>query len=200
MPSMSNGVSGMSVTIAAVGGLLIWSGINNTKLATTLVEVLAGVGPRKGVQTASAPPPTTSGGGGSVPTTGGGNQNIVQIAASYKGHPYVFGGGHGTVCPKGGMDCSGFVSCVMNKAGYMNGTTLTTDGFSRWGTKVDFADRQPGDIVVWRGGVGNGHMGIVIDGDSMWHNPCTACSGVQIGSYGKSRDGRPTIVRRPKRG
>lgn len=200
MTSTDSGISGTAVTIAAVGGLLIWSGINNTKLAESLLQILSGIGPTKGEQKASAPPVANTG-GGYIPSTGsgGGNQSIVTIAASYKGHPYVFGGGHGTVCPKGGMDCSGYVSCVLNKAGLMKGT-LTTEGFANWGTKVDFADRQPGDIVVWRGGAGNGHMGIIIDGKTMWHNPCTGCGGVKIGRYGERSSGRPTIVRRAKGG
>lgn len=199
MASTNNGISGTAVTIAAVGGLLVWSGINNTQVAKSLVEILSGRGPVKGEQKASNPPPST--GGGYVPSTGtgGGNQSVVTIAASYKGHPYVFGGGHGKVCPSGGMDCSGYVSCVLNKAGLMKGT-LTTDGFARWGVGVNFADRKPGDIVVWRGGSGGGHMGIIIDDNTMWHNPCTGCGGVQKASYGATRTGRTTIVRRARNG
>lgn len=200
MASTNSGISGTAVTIAAVGALLIWSGINNTSIAKSLLEIISGNAPSKGEQKRSAPPSNT--GGGYVPSTGssgGGNQNIVNIAASYKGHPYVFGGGHGKVCPSGGMDCSGYVSCVLNKAGVMKGT-LTTEGFARWGIGVDFADRKPGDLVIWRGGAGNGHMGIIIDDKTMWHSPCTGCGGVQKASYGSSRTGRPTIVRRARNG
>lgn len=197
MGSTNSGISGTAVTIAAVGGLLIWSGVNNTNLLDSLREIIAGKAPTKGEQKSTAPPTGGSGGGYIPPSGGGGNQNIVNIAASYKGHPYVFGGGHGTVCPSGGMDCSGFASCVLNRAGKMKGT-LTTDGFSRWGISVPFADRQPGDIVVWRGGSGGGHMGIIIDDKTMWHSPCTGCGGVQIASYGASRTGRPTMVRRAR--
>lgn len=200
MASTNSGISGTAVTIAAVGALLIWSGINNTQVAKTLIEIVSGVGPSKGEQKRSTPPTNT--GGGYVPSTGssgGGNQNVVNIAASFKGRPYVFGGGHGKACPSGGLDCSGYVSCVMNKAGLMKGT-LTTDGFARWGIGINFADRKPGDIVVWRGGSGGGHMGIIIDDKTMWHSPCTGCGGVQKASYKSSRDGRPTIVRRARNG
>lgn len=199
MASTNSGISGAAVTIAAVGGLLIWSGINNTEIAKTFVEILSGRGPVKGEQKVSAPPVNV--GGGYVPSTGsgGGNQRVVDIAASYKGHPYVFGGGHGTVCPAGGMDCSGYASCVLNKAGLMNGT-LTTSGFAKWGVGIPFADRKPGDIVVWLGGAGQGHMGIIIDDKTMWHNDCTGCGGVKKGTYGPTRTGRPTIVRRARNG
>jgi cell wall-associated NlpC family hydrolase len=200
--STNNGISGTAVTIAAVGGLLIWSGINNTKIATSLVQILMGYGPVKGEQKRTSPPSNT--GGGYVPSTGsggsgGGNQRVVDIAASYKGHPYVFGGGHGKVCPSGGMDCSGFASCVLNRAGLMKGT-LTTDGFSRWGISIPFADRKPGDIIVWRGGSGGGHMGIIIDDKTMWHNSCTGCGGVSKASYGSTRTGRVSNVRRARNG
>lgn len=194
MASTNSGISGTAVTIAAVGALLVWSGINNTRVATTLVQILSGNAPVKGEQKT-----TTRTGGGYAPSTGGGNQSVVNIAASYKGHPYVFGGGHGTVCPSGGMDCSGYVSCVLNKAGLMKGT-LTTTGFAKWGVSVPFADRKPGDIVVWVGGEGGGHMGIIIDDKTMWHSPCTGCGGVQIASYGSTRTGRTTLVRRARNG
>lgn len=199
MASTNSGVSGSALAVATVGALLIWSGINNTPIAKSLLEIISGNAPVKGDQKASAPPINT--GGGYVPSTGsgGGNQSVVTIAASYKGHPYVFGGGHGKVCPSGPMDCSGYVSCVLNKAGLMTGT-LTTDGFARWGVGVNFADRKPGDIVVWRGGSGGGHMGIIIDDKTMWHNPCTGCGGVQKASYGPTRTGRKTIVRRARNG
>jgi len=202
--STNKGISGLGIGVLGVGAVLIWSGIQNQDLLTTFRSLAMGQAPTAGPQVRSAfkPPrqgtgegvqnPNTSGGGGS-----GGNQKIVQIAASFKGRPYVFGGGHRSVCPPGGMDCSGYVSCVLNKAGVMKGT-LTTDGFKSWGQSVKFEDRAPGDIVVWVGGSGGGHMGIIATGDTFWHSPCTKCSGVQLGKYGKTRTGRATIVRRAR--
>jgi cell wall-associated NlpC family hydrolase len=200
--STNNGISGTAVAVATAGALLVWSGINNTNLLDTFRELARGKPLTKGEQKTTAPP--TRSGGGSVPSTGsggsgGGNQRVVELAASYKGHPYVFGGGHGKVCPSGGMDCSGFASCVLNRAGLMKGT-LTTDGFSRWGISIPFADRKPGDIIVWRGGSGGGHMGIIIDDKTMWHNSCTGCGGVSKASYGPTRTGRVSNVRRARNG
>jgi cell wall-associated NlpC family hydrolase len=197
--STNNGISGTAVTIAAVGAILIWSGVQNTTLTNTFYELILGKKPTPGEQK-STPRPTNAG-GGYVPSTGsgGGNQRVVELAASYKGHPYVFGGGHGKVCPSGGMDCSGFASCVLNRAGLMKGT-LTTDGFSSWGISIPFADRKPGDIIVWRGGSGGGHMGIIIDDKTMWHNSCTGCGGVSKASYGSTRTGRVSNVRRARNG
>lgn len=193
--STSNGISGVAVTVVATGALMVWTGIQNKPILESLQELIRGKKPTAGTQKT-----TSFTGGGYIPISGGGgNSRVVEIAATYKGHPYVFGGGHGTVCPSGGMDCSGYVSCVLNRAGLMKGT-LTTGGFASWGTSVKFADRKPGDLVVWIRGPGNGHMGIIIDDKTMWHTPCTGCGGVQKSTYGSSRDGHTTIVRRAKSG
>lgn len=191
MPS-TKGISGIAVAVLATGGILVWSGINNQDLLTSFRALAMGKPIPSGTQVKSATKPLP-GLNGNIPK--GSGSAIVNIAATYKGHPYVFGGGHGTVCPSGGMDCSGYVSCVLNKVGVMKGT-LNTDGFARWGAKIPFNERQPGDILVWTGGPGVGHMGIAIDDKTMWHNPCTGCGGVQIANYGAYRSLRPTNVRR----
>lgn len=197
----TKGISGTAVAALGIGAIFVWSGINNQDVLTSLRALARGKPIPSGTQKANRvaggqprnPGAPIDKDAGSV----GGNQQIVAIAASYEGHPYIFGGGHGTVCPDGPMDCSGFASCVLNKAGVMKGT-LTTTGFAKWGQHVEFADRRPGDIVVWLGGPGNGHMGIVADGKYMWHNDCTGCGGVKRSTYGSSRTGRPTIVRRAR--
>ena len=191
----TKGISGIAVAVLGIGAVLVWSGINNQDVLTSFRALAMGkpipTGPQ--VKSEVKPLPGTS---DPIPRDGGGGSSIISLAATYKGHPYVFGGGHRDVCPQGGMDCSGFVSCVLNKAGLMKGT-LTTGGFMNWGSSVPFEQRQPGDIAVWHTG-GAGHMGIIIDNDTMWHTPCTGCGGVQIGKYGRIREGRTINVRRPK--
>lgn len=189
----SKGISGLAVATLAIGGVLVWSGINNQDLVTSIRYLAEGKEIPTGPQVKSAFRPTDRTGDTVAKPTSG--NAIVDMAASYEGHPYIFGGGHATVCPSTGMDCSGFVSCVLNKVGVMRGTKTTT-GFASWGINIPFEDRQPGDIIVWVGGAGNGHMGIIIDGNTMWHNPCTGCGGVQKGIYKATRTGRRTIVRR----
>lgn len=198
MASTSGGISGIGLAVIAAGAVAVYAGIQNRGLVESLRFLAMGqpipAGPQK------TTPISFTGGTGSVTTAGlagGGNTSIVSIAASFKGRPYVFGGGHRTVCPSGGLDCSGFVSCVLNKAGVLKGT-LTTDGLKNWGVAVPFAQRQPGDVLVWIGGPGGGHTGIVINGETMWHTPCTGCGGVQTGRYAITRTGRPTLVRRAK--
>lgn len=201
MASAKTGISGVGLAVVIAGAILVWSGVQNKELIPMLRELAEGKKPTPGPQTQTSVPGSGMGGiGYAVPDGGtGGNQRIVAIAASFKGRSYVFGGGHGKVCPSGGMDCSGYASCVLNKAGVMKGT-LTTTGFAKWGVGVPFNRRQPGDLVVWVGGPAGGHMGIVRDNNTMWHNPCTGCGGVQIGRYGATRTGRQTIVRRAKGG
>lgn len=194
----SGGISGIGLAVIAAGAVMAYSGIQNRSLVESLRFLAMGEAIPAGPQKTT--PIGYAGGGAGYVTAGnltGGNSAIVSTAATYKGRPYLFGGGHGTVCPSGGMDCSGYVSCVLNKLGLMRGT-LTTDGFAKWGIGVAFDQRQPGDLVVWQGGPGGGHMGIVIDATRMWHSPCTGCGGVQIGTYGRIRTGRVTLVRRAK--
>lgn len=63
--------------------------------------------------------------------SGGGKmkQAAQQISGKY---PYVYGGGHSGFKPSGGgFDCSGAVSYVLGKAGYI-GSPMTTDGLKTW--------------------------------------------------------------------
>jgi cell wall-associated NlpC family hydrolase len=195
--STSGGISGIGLAVIAAGAVMVYSGIKNQGLIDSLRYLAAGEAIPEGPQKTTPIGVPTTGAGYVTPGLTGGNTAIVNMAASYKGRTYTFGGGHKTVCPTGGMDCSGYVSCVLNRLGLMRGT-LNTDGFARWGLSVPFEQRQPGDLVVWQGGPGGGHIGIVIDGSRMWHNPCTGCGGVQIGTYGRTRTGRITLVRRAK--
>lgn len=185
------GVSGPALAVAAAGVVLIWSGIQNTPLVESLRSLALGQ--------AIAPGPQHVADVGAAQAVAGGTARgatVVALAATYKGRPYLFGGGHGSTPCAPAMDCSGYVSCVLARAGALKGRPLTTEGFARWGVSVPYGSRAPGDLVIWRGGPGGGHMGIVINGTTMWHNPCTGCGGVQVGRYGATRGGRPTLVRR----
>lgn len=193
------GLPGPALALAGAGALLIWTGIQNRPILDALRSLARGEPVAPGEQKTS---PVASaavgaalvGAAGAVGSARG--ASIVALAATYKGTPYVFGGGHGAKPCARSMDCSGYVSCVLARLGLLKGRPLTTDGFARWGSAVPFDQRAPGDLVVWVGGPGGGHMGIVRDGKTMWHNPCTGCGGVQLGAYGRTRGGRTTLVRR----
>lgn len=188
------GVPGPALALAGAGALLIWAGIQNRTVLDSLRSLAKGEPVAPGEQKSSAGQGIASAVTSAVGSARG--ASIVALAATYKGTPYLFGGGHGAKPCARAMDCSGYVSCVLARLGLLKGGPLTTDGFARWGTAVPFDQRAPGDLVVWVGGPGGGHMGIVRDGKTMWHNPCTGCGGVQLGAYGRTRGGRTTLVRR----
>lgn len=196
------GLSGTALAIAAAGGVLIWSGIQNRTIVESIKSLAMGKPIEPGDQKKSE---INFGGGGSFGSASEwGNfagstakgAAVVSLAATYRGTQYVFGGGHGAKPCAKMMDCSGYVSCVLSKLGMLKGGPLTTEGLARWGSGVPFSKRAPGDVLVWRGGPGGGHTGIVINATTMWHNPCTLCGGVQIGKYGSTKGGRTTLVRR----
>ncbi|MBG0819140.1 NlpC/P60 family protein [Planomonospora sp. ID82291] len=197
-------ISGPGLAIAAAGGVLIWSGIQNRTLVESLRSLALGqpvkAGPQNVAQVGASIAGGAAAGAGAAVAGSARGGSIVALAATYKGTPYVFGGGHGSKPCARAMDCSGYVSCVLSRLGLLRGGPLTTEGLARWGVGVPFAQRAPGDVLVWRGGPGGGHTGIVINGTTMWHNPCTGCGGVQIGRYGTTRSGRPTLVRRASGG
>lgn len=97
-------------------------------------------------------------------TASGGAANLLSIASSKLGRPYVYGA-------KGpnSFDCSGFVYWCLNQAGVRQ-SYLTSSGWRTVGkyTKISsFDDLRPGDIVVVRGHVGIvAEHGTVIDASS----------------------------------
>ncbi|WP_254872964.1 C40 family peptidase [Schaalia sp. Marseille-Q2122] len=75
--------------------------------------------------------------------------DIVSIASSLLGIPYVYGGS-----TPAGFDCSGFTQYVYGMAGISIPRTSGAQGYA--GTFVSAADAQPGDLV-WHA---YGHVGI----------------------------------------
>jgi hypothetical protein len=114
-----------------------------------------------------------TGGDGGVPITGGGSAHgsgstvPVTVRAklarmegyvrSVMGTQYVYGGGHGSFNPNGGLDCSGFVSGVLHSAGYLTTPQTTSTlpgqpgilaGHGRYVTIYDRTDCPLGDQHV----------------------------------------------------
>ena len=89
-------------------------------------------------------------------------QDMVRMADSLLGKPYILGGGHASWAPSSGYDCSGFVSAVLHAGGYLNEPVATTNLpeqagiLSGPGKIVTIYDRAlPGE---------NGHVIICING------------------------------------
>lgn len=187
-------ISGTGLAAGTIGLVFLWGAVKGESISGVIRELISGKTP---TGTNEKPINLSVADLGATTATGAATGAILSIAASYKGEPYQFGGGHGsTPAAKGSpTDCSGYVSQVLNAIGAMHGT-MTTSGLAKIGVGVPYAQRQPGDIIVWENGA-TGHCGIIIDQSHFWNNPCTACGGVQISSYPyASRPASAAIIRR----
>ncbi len=105
---------------------------------------------------------STPEGGTVAPASPYGN-NVVSIAMSYIGVPYVWGGS-----TPSGFDCSGLVMYAFAKLGI----SLPHSTYSQinYGTPVSYNDLQPGDLVFFDN---VGHVGIYIGGGQFVNAPHT---------------------------
>jgi cell wall-associated NlpC family hydrolase len=85
----------------------------------------------------------------------------VAEAARHEGKPYVYGANGPDA-----FDCSGFVQYVYSRVGM---TLPRTSGAQAAAARpVAQADRQPGDLVIFRRGGRVNHVGIYAGDDTMW--------------------------------
>ena len=107
-------------------------------------------------------------------------ENVVAYARTFLGSKYVLGG----VGPNS-FDCSGFTAYVYKKFGISLAHSASAQ--ANVGTKVEKANLQLGDLVLFKGATGNGigHVGIYIGGNQFIHasNPT---DGVKITSLSTS--------------
>ena len=108
--------------------------------------------------------------------------DVLSIAQSLKGIPYVWGGQ-----TTSGFDCSGFIHYVYSKAGVSMSRTNTTGYFNR---SFYIDTPQPGDVVFFKNTYRSGisHMGVYLGDGNFIH---AGSSGVTINnvndSYWKSK-------------
>ncbi|HUY71848.1 MAG TPA: NlpC/P60 family protein, partial [Gaiellaceae bacterium] len=97
-----------------------------------------------------------------VPSSSVGSQ-VVSIAMSYLGVPYVWGG-----ATPSGFDCSGLVMYSFAQLGI----SLPHSSYAQWnyGTPVPYDQLQPGDIVFFDS---LGHVGLYIGGGEFVNAPYT---------------------------
>lgn len=158
-------INGVALGALAVGSTFLYSAVKGKSILATAQAIISGKSP--------ATVPVTNQITSLTPnadlTSNASSSNIASIAESYAGKlPYVYGGPP----PAGTVDCSSFVSKVLNQAGIANPggsaynanshgpTTLSYivwNGATTIGHTADLA--QPGDLIVWQT-----HMGIAIGG------------------------------------
>jgi len=109
-----------------------------------------------------------------VPASAYGSQ-VVSIAMSYLGVPYVWGG-----ASPGGFDCSGLVMYAYAQIGI----NLPHSSYAQasMGTYVPYDQLQPGDLVFFDG---DGHVGMYIGGGEYVNAPHTGAV-VRVESLGSS--------------
>jgi peptidoglycan DL-endopeptidase CwlO len=102
------------------------------------------------------------------------HSNVVGVAMSMLGTPYVWGGS-----APGGFDCSGLVMWAYAQVG----VSLPHSSYAQftYGVPVSRDQLQPGDLVFFDG---LGHVGIYIGGDQFIHAPHTG-DVVKISSLGE---------------
>src|SRR5699024_3057119 len=103
---------------------------------------------KKKSQTSSKP--AASSGSGNLSTA-------INAGFAHLGTPYVTAGK-----TPSGFDCSGFVSWAFAQAGY--NIPSYTGALAGTGTKVSYANAQPGDLVFFNTYKTNGHVGIYLGG------------------------------------
>ena len=117
---------------------------------------------------------TTPEGATVTPSSPYGSQ-VVSIAMSYLGVPYVWGG-----ASPGGFDCSGLVMYSFAQIGI----SLPHSSYAMWnyGSAVPSDQLQPGDLVFFDG---EGHVGMYIGGGEYVNAPYTGAV-VRVESLGSS--------------
>lgn len=180
-----------AIGTTGLGVVLMWSGVTNVGILSTVQHLFMGVKPIPGqpqtlgkfnvtpgslIDYQSQPSPTSGGG-----ATG---SAIANAAMKYVGYRYVWGGK-----TPDGWDCYGFLTYLLHHdLGYdlPNNTYMGYLEFLSWGQKyrIDEAQVQAGDIVIWPT-----HCGIAINSTEMIsaENPR---AGTQVAKF---RDGGPDV-------
>jgi cell wall-associated NlpC family hydrolase len=107
-------IPGLPLAFIAVGGVLVWSGIENEPVTDIFRSLATGKAPTKGPAETFATAATAST-TGTLPAS---SSAIANDAMTYVGHPYSFGGYYDD---PSGWDCSSFVNWVL---GHDFGMTL----------------------------------------------------------------------------
>ena len=153
--------------------------LDNPKIAQRTKQYIAqatGLTPTVTTQNTVVPSDTKVSGNSAVqrntvlPSTGNTykatSNTIADAAKKYVGTPYVWGG---ESMEEGGMDCSGFVYNALKDAGYDVGRT-TAQGYRSYGSSVNKADLQAGDLIFYGRNGEASHIGIYLGNGQVIHS------------------------------
>lgn len=174
----SPGMSGLALTMAALGGYAVYAGLNGVPFTEGLRSIVSGKlpAPRPPTVTqvnwtpvAGAAVDLAQRGVDAATAAAGPNAFIATAARKYLGIPYRFGGHD----PRTGLDCSGFVTVVLKDVGITNLPNLThtvTGEFYVWSgaATIPRSECRAGDLVCWIG-----HIGIATSATTMIAAPTT---------------------------
>ena len=114
--------------------------------------------------------------GGAVPVGPGGGpqaQQVVALALTQRGLPYIWGGGDYTGATGGGFDCSGLTAWVFHQVGVDLPRTSQTQYAATATVRLPGgytpASYQPGDLLFWGTADNIHHVAIAIGNGQMVH-------------------------------
>lgn len=187
--------TGTVLTVAGIGALFVWSGINNKGVLASTRDIIAGTRPAPGSQqhfgfslTGSSGNTSGDTGGGQQTTQGdimtvvrsGDTQSsaaatqAVGFAVAQVGKPYVWG-----ATGPDGYDCSGLVYTAYNSAGIKIPRVSEMQMF--FGTKIPVGSEIPGDLMFPE----PGHVVMCIGGGRVVEAPHTGLN-VRVRTYDES--------------
>ena len=91
-------------------------------------------------------------------------KEIISYAKTLLGTPYKYG----SINPKAGFDCSGFITYVFNHFNIK--VPRSSKDFTHIPREINIAEAEPGDLILFTGTNSNiktvGHMGIILSNDN----------------------------------
>lgn len=153
----------LPLTIGAVGGLLVWSAVQNPEGGPIQAarDLLTGKAPKAGVQKTSLFDQLLNANAGNESAktvggaTGGLRNTVMNTAKSYIGSPYRWGG-----TSKSGIDCSGLVLVAYAAIGVKMSHDATSE--TRKGRAISESEAQPGDLIAWGSPVRYPHIALFV--------------------------------------
>ncbi len=105
-------------------------------------------------------------------------KKLVQQFEQWYATPYRLGG-----MDRNGVDCSGFVTITYRQLFDVR-LPRTTDKLALAGSKVPVSDLRPGDLVLFKTGWKDSHVGIFLENGTFMH--ASATSGVMLSSLNEA--------------